>query len=422
VCLMALVMLATLGGHQARMAIIMGVLTPPIFVVGKSIIAAIYLHYWITTGLKKFGLTICTLTVIFFGVRTYSTPIEASVFFAMMTSAGLLLGVLGHEHSTASTLPGFTALLVVASLSGLLARDRIFAAGTIATGASTLILWWGSTRHNRAVVKSALFTTLAIIAIIGLVQAVGELVRGVSIYDLQRPTSVFPNTNNLAAAMIPALALALLEKRWHWFAVFALVLLLTGSRSALAGAIAGTIFYVIPYALTNKKKLLQGGALAAGGAVLLLPFMISRTVNSTHGTLALRFDLWQVGLLAFNEQPLIGVGPGNYRSAFIRFAVQDHEQIHVQAHSLPIQVAAELGIAGLIVLVGLICLVAFQCLKIYQSNKQVGVIGIALFAALAVHSLFDYVYGLSGNLLILLVSGWSIFQSSKTNIKPQDWY
>jgi hypothetical protein len=51
-CFIALMMLAIIGGHDVRLKMIMIVITPPIFIVGKSIIAVIYVHYWLTEGLK----------------------------------------------------------------------------------------------------------------------------------------------------------------------------------------------------------------------------------------------------------------------------------------------------------------------------------------------------------------------------------
>jgi O-Antigen ligase len=76
----------------------------------------------------------------------------------------------------------------------------------------------------------------------------------------------------------------------------------------------------------------------AGGATRLTTFESNR------------YDYWRVALHAFGQEPLRGVGAGGWAVQWLRrrpyaFAAQD-------AHSLPLQTAAELGIVGLVLLAG----------------------------------------------------------------------
>src|SRR5206468_4221278 len=57
-----------------------------------------------------------------------------------------------------------------------------------------------------------------------------------------------------------------------------------------------------------------------------------------------RYDLWRIALQAFGEQPLHGVGAGNYDSVF--FAKRRQPQHVRQPHSIELQMLAELGVFG----------------------------------------------------------------------------
>ena len=61
-----------------------------------------------------------------------------------------------------------------------------------------------------------------------------------------------------------------------------------------------------------------------------------------------RYEYWRVGVRAFAERPLAGLGAGGFRV----FWLQEREigEAVKDTHSLPIEVAAELGLAGLVAL------------------------------------------------------------------------
>lgn len=61
--------------------------------------------------------------------------------------------------------------------------------------------------------------------------------------------------------------------------------------------------------------------------------------------LALRLVNWRIGLAAAADHPIIGVGPDNYQTVYTQY-MQGGEQQARHAHSAPIEMLAETGIAG----------------------------------------------------------------------------
>jgi hypothetical protein len=59
-----------------------------------------------------------------------------------------------------------------------------------------------------------------------------------------------------------------------------------------------------------------------------------------------RYDYWRIGLDAFARQPLTGVGAGGFRVEWLRRRPVAENALEV--HSLPLEMAAELGIPGLL--------------------------------------------------------------------------
>ncbi len=61
-----------------------------------------------------------------------------------------------------------------------------------------------------------------------------------------------------------------------------------------------------------------------------------------------RFDYWHVALRAFADQPLHGVGAGNWQLYWLRW--RTITEFATDAHSLPLQTLAELGLVGVLAL------------------------------------------------------------------------
>lgn len=105
--------------------------------------------------------------------------------------------------------------------------------------------------------------------------------------------------------------------------------------------------------MPRRVLLVAGGAVlvaAAVAAVVLGPLVATALEQkgnvgaSNVDTRALR---WQVGLSMLPEHPLLGVGPGGFRSNYV--AVSGNAELAEQtpvAHNMYVEVAAELGLVG----------------------------------------------------------------------------
>jgi O-antigen ligase len=123
------------------------------------------------------------------------------------------------------------------------------------------------------------------------------------------------------------------------FIVFLLAILLCGSRGAVAGA--GAIALV---ALARSPKKIGAVLLAlifVAGAWFVLPaaskerFRNAWVGNDANASSRIMF--WRIGLRMFEQNPILGVGPGNFAAV---------NPTHYVSHSLYIQVLAESGLAG----------------------------------------------------------------------------
>lgn len=93
-----------------------------------------------------------------------------------------------------------------------------------------------------------------------------------------------------------------------------------------------------------------------GTAIVMIPGLVGRFMSIfsfTGGTVGFRFKLWQIPIGMLRENPLFGVGIGNYLSAFTNY-VFSHPELSVGwvvygAHSIYLTIGAEMGLAGLLV-------------------------------------------------------------------------
>jgi O-antigen ligase len=132
------------------------------------------------------------------------------------------------------------------------------------------------------------------------------------------------------------------------------VLLLTGARIALIALIAMALFYV----LKSKRKVLNLAICLVLGLTLwnLLPPQYQRrylTVESyaeggrLDASNELRLAIWKAGWRMFLDHPILGVGAGQFATAYgMEYSGGGHHA-WMQPHNLFLQVTCELGLVGL---------------------------------------------------------------------------
>ena len=167
--------------------------------------------------------------------------------------------------------------------------------------------------------------------------------------------------------------------------------LLLRGRARL-GALAGTAALALAGVLTRPL----GGAVPASAAVDAI------ADTRLTGTSADRVDLARETLTRFADAPLTGIGPGNLDLTYV-----DHAGRLVHAwftHLEYLQVAAETGLVGLaLVLAGAVAL-AVGAWRARRRAPLSAVGALAVLAALAVHSGFDFLWHIPAVPLLALVA------------------
>lgn len=173
-------------------------------------------------------------------------------------------------------------------------------------------------------------------------------------------TSAGDDPNHLGATMactFPMMLLLAMHRplRW-WRLVFAgsavlmvVTLVLTGSRSGLVGFLAGLghLWW------TSKHRIVYGllGIAVMCGAWVLVPAQYQeRYATMTEGgdlndTSSGRVEIWERGLQLFIQRPITGVGINSFVTANAALG-EDSPHANKDAHSLYVQVPAEMGIVG----------------------------------------------------------------------------
>ena len=108
-----------------------------------------------------------------------------------------------------------------------------------------------------------------------------------------------------------------------------------------------------------------------------------------------RYDLWRIALDQAADHPVVGVGAGNYADTYTQ---RRRNPSYVrQPHSLPLQVLAELGVLGLILLGGFVLALGRVALR---DCDAVGiaprVVAASVCAAYGAHASVDWLHNLPG--------------------------
>ncbi len=213
----------------------------------------------------------------------------------------------------------------------------------------------------------------------------------------------------LAAAAVAVVMVTTLSRgAWLGFAVALLVMGIVASQrvavwiwlSLLAGSmvILAAVFGVIPFGVSGR-------VLAAFG----LSGVSLDSVTSENFSAVQRLAFWQAGLNMFQNNPVLGVGIGNYISSYPQYAAQGWETVLGHAHDYYLNAAAETGLVGLAAYL-LLVVAAFREVGRAVARAPRGLwYGVALgllgsLTALSIHNLVDnmFVHGMPVLLGLLL--------------------
>ena len=148
-------------------------------------------------------------------------------------------------------------------------------------------------------------------------------------------------------------------------------LMMTGKRTLFIIPIAVLLIYVILFSKNNKFIKLAGVGLGITifiiGAYVLVPgasLIINRIVNSEGDVLSGREVFWNYAMEMFRQNPLFGKGFLSFNDyAFYRGFRYYGERWNYQAHNVYIQLLAETGIVGFLLMTLLIILMLFKTIS-----------------------------------------------------------
>jgi hypothetical protein len=274
------------------------------------------------------------------------------------------------------------------------------------------------------------------VAIVGVAQAVPAIISRLA-YGVSLSPS-FLNPNHLAAYLNVAAFVALERGGW-----------LHPVRDAARGGARGRLAWsaVAAICMAGTLSIASRGALFALGLTLLIAARGARATRSAAWRYALpalallaliavlsvqlrflsttdpyRHDrprLWMAAVAAWTENPVLGLGPGMYEHRAARHNFPQEEAIFRfskqprGAHSQPIQVLAEEGIAGLLTLALFVVTAGFALGRIARSPGERGRAARACLlggAAVAIHSLVETPFEAPAIPVMLLVLGWGAIQ------------
>ena len=267
--------------------------------------------------------------------------------------------------------------------------------------------------------------------------------------NLLQPVSVIGNANALGSVLLVIVPLAL-RKTWRaqagvhkaiWSLYSAIAianLILTLSRGAWIGLIAALAMLLLlslaHHGLLSSASLLawwvkrnkQVRQLARGFSFLVVFCLVGTLallVNSftlTERSANLRAEIWRSALRQFSDAPLTGNGLFTFGRSSGQHISIPPAQSYAHAHNLPLNVAAEMGILGLLALGATIVLTVRRIRRVWRAKTGVHrkdwIFFIVPIVGLAVHHLFDYTAMMPAVALLGIIS--LVLALDPTHSKP----
>ncbi len=117
-----------------------------------------------------------------------------------------------------------------------------------------------------------------------------------------------------------------------------------------------------------------------------------------------RYSNWAVALRAFSDEPIRGVGAGGWAVYWLRY--RPTNEFSQDAHSLPIQTLAELGIVGLALLLAFLAGIALAARDALRASPSLAAGPVAGFVVWLAHSPLDWDWEMPAvTLMALLLAG-----------------
>lgn len=341
-------------------------------------------------------------------LSTFASSVAAGTPASALPTVGLLATVaaaaviarrLGSEQRTAVVQAVLVAGMIVAATGWFGVAFRVEPLALTAQG-----LWRAASVLTYANAAAALLAACALVSIARELAQPGRA-RRLTTYVLLVGLGATMSRGGLFAVAIGALALAVMAGLRPMIATLGPTLV--GAAVALGGLLPGT-------ATTSSARPVLAIAAVGLGAVVVIAFERVRpalVVAAVSGAVIVvvaagaqplvdarltpasqdRVDEWVASLRLASSSPLLGVGPGHFSLEYR--APDGSPRVAKYAHNEYLQVLAEQGLVGLIVVVGGLAFVGRAIVRARpRDGDPLWTGAVAALAALAVHSAFDFVW------------------------------
>jgi O-antigen ligase len=189
------------------------------------------------------------------------------------------------------------------------------------------------------------------------------------------------------------------------------VLVLSQSYGALLGAFFAIFVYVIYVRVKTTEFLVKkflnriivfiilfvtlGGALSASLNIEKFQNLIK---FDEHTSVATRIEIWEVGLNFIKENPVLGIGLGQYEPNYIYKAesILGHEPlepVRLHSHNLYLETWLNTGLLGLVSFIWIVVFAFSKYRKIKSGEKkELGIAVIIMLSYILIHGLIDVTY------------------------------
>ena len=266
-------------------------------------------------------------------------------------------------------------------------------------------------------------------AMVGLIAA-GQFVRQYRMVRLQHPHHIyaymittritglmgdwmnFGGQQMLVFIFLAAFLLLALRVRRIWWAVLA-VIALSIALNLTRGVWLGCFFAILYLLWRWRPKWVLVMPVLAIAIYFFAPRVVHErlwlALHPTHDpALAIRFEMWHVGLNMIKAHPWVGVGPNNIPQVYDLYLPKGDAPIagyHSHLHDNFVQFAAERGLPCLVAWIWLMAALLWQIWKIRRrcgSGRWLVDAAIASWLAFVVEGFFEFNFGTSPVLMVFL--------------------
>jgi O-antigen ligase len=196
-------------------------------------------------------------------------------------------------------------------------------------------------------------------------------------------------------------------------------LVLTLSQSSFTALLAGlAVLGALRWGAGRAAAVVAVFALAGIVAVLVAPGAVGVDQSADAATSG-RSTLIRGGVDLARERPIAGWGAGAFRHEFRRQEKTSNARASAASHTIPITVAAEQGVGGLLLYLALICVAIGGLLRGARASVARAAIA-AAFVALVVHTLLYAAFLEDPLAWALLAVGTALRTTSRAEAQPQE--